>query len=91
MNITEDFVVKHYAAEDFPEIKGNGMDGIKIGEDRTEDEGDFEMVTKYKLPEGRALILRCCKSDFTSHTNARVFHLWPMAIARIKGEDKNEN
>lgn len=30
------FVVRHYCAEDRPTIKGNGFDGLEIGEDRKE-------------------------------------------------------
>jgi len=36
----EHFVVKHYTAEEGPVIKGNGFDGLRIGEDREEAE-DF--------------------------------------------------
>lgn len=36
----EPFVVKHYAADERPTIKGNGFDGLEIGVDR-EDAEDF--------------------------------------------------
>jgi hypothetical protein len=36
----EPFVVKHYAADERPTIKGNGFDGLEIGGDR-EDAEDF--------------------------------------------------
>jgi hypothetical protein len=32
------FVVKHYASEERPMIKGNGFDGLEIGDDREEAE-----------------------------------------------------
>lgn len=34
----EDFIVKHYTDDDRPTIKGNGFDGLEIGEDREEAE-----------------------------------------------------
>lgn len=34
----EPFVVKHYIADERPTIKGNGFDGLEIGEDREEAE-----------------------------------------------------
>lgn len=36
MNYREDFVIKHYAGEKNPCIKGNGFDGLLLGEDRQE-------------------------------------------------------
>lgn len=30
------FVVKHYEGDTFPTIKGNGFDGLQVGEDREE-------------------------------------------------------
>ena len=36
----EPFIVKHYTSEEGPIIKGNGFDGLRIGEDREEAE-DF--------------------------------------------------
>ena len=37
---TEPFIVKHYVGEDQPSIKGNGFDGLKIGDER-EDAQEF--------------------------------------------------
>ena len=34
----EQFVVKHYTAEERPTIKGNGFDGLEVGGDREEAE-----------------------------------------------------
>ncbi len=36
--VAEPFVVRHYTAEDRPTIKGNGFDGLEIGDDREEAE-----------------------------------------------------
>jgi hypothetical protein len=36
--MSEPFVVRHYATESRPIIKGNGFDGLEIGEERTEAE-----------------------------------------------------
>lgn len=32
------FVVKHYAGDERPTIKGNGFDGLEVGKDREEAE-----------------------------------------------------
>lgn len=34
----EPFVVKHYSADERPTLKGNGFDGLEIGETREEAE-----------------------------------------------------
>lgn len=34
----EKFVVKRYAADERPSIKGNGFDGLEVGEDRQDAE-----------------------------------------------------
>ena len=34
----EPFAVKHYSADERPTLKGNGFDGLEIGEDREEAE-----------------------------------------------------
>lgn len=34
------FIVKHYTSDEFPTIKGNGFDGLVVGEDR-EDADEF--------------------------------------------------
>lgn len=34
----EPFVVKHYTSEERPSIKGNGFDGLEVGETREEAE-----------------------------------------------------
>jgi hypothetical protein len=34
----EPFIVKHYAATERPIIKGNGFDGLEVGQDREEAE-----------------------------------------------------
>lgn len=36
--VREPFVVKHYEGDTFPTIKGNGFDGLQVGEDRLEAE-----------------------------------------------------
>ena len=40
----EKFVVKHYSSEDRPIIKGNGFDGLEIGETREEAEEFIRFV-----------------------------------------------
>ena len=34
--VMEKFIVKHYCSTERPIIKGNGFDGLEIGEDREE-------------------------------------------------------
>jgi hypothetical protein len=38
MRTTEDFVVKHYSTDQRPILKGNGFDGLEIGDTREEAE-----------------------------------------------------
>jgi hypothetical protein len=38
--VVQQFVVKHYTSEERPTIKGNGFDGLEVGEDR-EDAEEF--------------------------------------------------
>lgn len=40
----EPFVVKHYSEDERPTIKGNGFDGIEVGEDREEAQGFIDFV-----------------------------------------------
>lgn len=40
----EGFVVRHYTDEEGPTIKGNGFDGLRVGEDRDEAEGFVRWV-----------------------------------------------
>lgn len=42
----EQFTVKHYSSDERPTIKGNGFDGLEIGEDREEAEEFIEFVNK---------------------------------------------
>ena len=43
----ESFVVRHYASDDYPSIKGNGFDGLQVGEDRKEAEEFIAWVNKH--------------------------------------------
>ena len=43
----EPFVVRHYASDDYPSIKGNGFDGLQVGEDREEAEEFIAWVNKH--------------------------------------------
>jgi hypothetical protein len=36
--VSHQFVVKHYTEDEGPTIKGNGFDGLRVGEDREEAE-----------------------------------------------------
>lgn len=42
----EPFVVRHYSEDERPSIKGNGFDGLSIGEERWEAEQFVEFVNK---------------------------------------------
>lgn len=42
----EPFVVKHYASDQRPTIKGNGFDGLEVGEYREEAEEFIAWVNK---------------------------------------------
>jgi len=42
----EPFIVKHYSDDARPTIKGNGFDGIEVGEDREEAEGFIKFINQ---------------------------------------------
>lgn len=52
----ERFYVKHYSSDDRPSIKGNGFDGLTLGEDRREAEEFIRWVNDLldELTERRA-------------------------------------
>ncbi len=49
----EEFIVKHYLSDERPSIKGNGFDGLEIGEERDDAEEFISYVNK---------LIRACKS-----------------------------
>jgi hypothetical protein len=49
----EPFVVKHYASDERPSIKGNGFDGLEVGEDR-QDAEDFVKWLNERLGVNRS-------------------------------------
>ena len=48
------FVVRHYSSDERPTIKGNGFDGLEIGEDRQEAEEFIDWINA-RLTELAAL------------------------------------
>jgi hypothetical protein len=60
----EPFVVRNYTGEDRPTIKGNGFDGLEIGEDREEAERFVALVNR-AIAALRELddAVRCNQSD----------------------------
>jgi hypothetical protein len=42
----EPFVVRHYCEDERPSIKGNGFDGLEIGEDREEAQEFVDWINK---------------------------------------------
>jgi len=44
------FIVKHYSSEDRPSIKGNGFDGLEVGEDRQEAEEFINWINARLFP-----------------------------------------
>jgi hypothetical protein len=44
------FIVKHYSSDDRPSIKGNGFDGLEIGEDRQEAEEFINWINARLFP-----------------------------------------
>lgn len=42
----EPFVVKHYSADERPTLKGNGFDGLEIGETREEAEEFVDQINR---------------------------------------------
>ena len=47
MERIELFVVKHYQSDINPTIKGNGFDGLRVGEDREEAEEFVRFINQY--------------------------------------------
>ncbi len=44
------FIVKHYSSDDRPSIKGNGFDGLEVGEDRQEAEEFINWINARLFP-----------------------------------------
>jgi hypothetical protein len=63
--MSEHFLVKHYTAEEGPVIKGNGFDGLRIGDDREEAE-DFVKWVNARLDRIAQL-----EGALSSETNPR--------------------
>lgn len=68
----EPFVVKHYSGDEHPVIKGNGFDGLEVGESREDAEEFVAWVNaKLKAPQLPAVVPLPepdCASDFHVHT-----------------------
>ena len=47
------FIVKHYSSDDHPSIKGNGFDGLEVGEDRQEAEEFINWIYARLFPGTR--------------------------------------
>lgn len=54
----EKFVVKQYSSDSRPTIKGNGFDGLEVGETREEAE-EFALWINHRLAERDAALERC--------------------------------
>jgi hypothetical protein len=54
----EPFVVKHYSADERPSIKGNGFDGLEIGENRKEAEEFISWVNAHLSRSAPATVER---------------------------------
>jgi hypothetical protein len=53
--MSETFVVKHYSFDERPSLKGNGFDGLQIGEDREEAEAFVNFVNERMAEIERAV------------------------------------
>jgi hypothetical protein len=54
----ERFVVRHYSSDKFPTIKGNGFDGLQVGEDREEAEQFVAWINARMAPPQRPAPIR---------------------------------
>ena len=54
------FVVKHYSSDERPSIKGNGFDGLEIGENRQEAEEFIAWINERICPTPQAAALDAC-------------------------------
>lgn len=50
----EPFIVKHYVGEDRPSIKGNGFDGLQIGEEREDAQEFVDWINAHLLAKEAA-------------------------------------
>jgi hypothetical protein len=55
----EPFIVKHYSEDERPTIKGNGFDGLEIGQDRAEAEEFVAFVNGLVAAEREACAKAC--------------------------------
>jgi len=51
LRCVEPFVVRHYAGESHPSIKGNGFDGLTVGNDREEAEQFITWINQRMVPD----------------------------------------
>jgi hypothetical protein len=75
----EPFIVKHYSSDKRPSIKGNGFDGLEIGEDRAEAEEfvswlNARLATPPAAPDWRALCAELL-SIIEHHCSSRIYDI----------------
>ncbi|SEB24732.1 hypothetical protein SAMN05192564_1152 [Paraburkholderia sartisoli] len=82
----EPFVVRHYTGEDRPTIKGNGFDGLQVGEDRDEAERFVAFVNAIReqaLEEAAQAVDKMAKSA-VRYEERDVFEVAAEAIRALK-------
>jgi hypothetical protein len=58
--MTEPFIIKHYASDERPTLKGNGFDGLEIGTEQDRDWAEqFVAWINAKLATGECICPKC--------------------------------
>ena len=77
----EPFVVKHYSEDERPTIKGNGFDGLEVGEDREEAQRSIDSVNAAVSAEREACAQLC--EAHAGHQGTGAFTILTAAADRI--------
>ena len=80
----EPFVVKHYSEDERPTIKGNGFDGLEIGQDREEADAFIAFVNAAapELLEAAIELKDVCNRPSAARTRAEAWRKLDKAIAK---------
>lgn len=69
----EDFVVRHYISDEAPMFKGNGFDGIRVGEDREEAQRLADYINALRKDAER---YRWLRDDAHDWDDAKIINLY---------------
>jgi len=86
----EPFVVKHYSGDERPIVKGNGFDGLEVGQDREEAQAFADWVNARLAPPQRQPLTEeeiglLTTGDDWSHCDTHALAVFARAIERAHG------